>query len=615
MLQNKNKYYLLLLFIGLVSIHCSGPFLSSSYVNSFKNNMRGRSKFLFYDKEIAVTKNEKMLETVHSIYYVGENANAIPDIFYVYDGSIEKLVDVNFKIIKSNGSERKFNKRNMEWVNLSNQHIVSKSGAYFLSLSTELNSGDLIEMVSVHEHELGFLGSRFSLSDFDFAQNVSCTYKLPNDYKLIYKVKNDNLNPTISNIDGKKVYKFMWDEYGLIENQDLLSKNNVSPILLAQIVKQKEGSKTNLNINSWQDFGNVFLEKIKNKIDIENAEFLAMEITKGLQSDKEKMDAISEYCQKNIRYEQVYLEHGEIIPNEYRSIVERKFGDCKDYSIAMYTLAKSIGLQPHLALCYRGRGKEFYPDIPVTQFNHMILHYQNDTNHVWYDGTNRTGKSGVVSRDLINQTALVIEKNNSRLIKIEESSENNLEIVADLSSIKNKLKGEIKIKLSSQFAIDMLFAQLYLTEERMLDYLKEWCNRTLNKDIVIKTMKWHSEESEFCILLNCEIPSSIVQIDKYCYTNLSRIFPELFPTEVHIEDTKSLFYFPGYNNVTMNLNIRNLFLVDQDFSENDKSYRYKYEYYLNPGPLSEFEKVDFEKGYNTTRNEFLRNKKFIQRGL
>jgi len=35
---------------------------------------------------------------------------------------------------------------------------------------------------------------------------------------------------------------------------------------------------------------------------------------------------------KNIRYEQEYIEHGEIIPNAAYLIFSRKYGDCKDYA-------------------------------------------------------------------------------------------------------------------------------------------------------------------------------------------------------------------------------------------------------------------------------------------
>ena len=62
------------------------------------------------------------------------------------------------------------------------------------------------------------------------------------------------------------------------------------------------------------------------------------------------MDAIAKYCQNNIRYEQVYIEKGEIIPNNYETIINNKYGDCKDYSVAIYCLAKSIGLNPNLAI-------------------------------------------------------------------------------------------------------------------------------------------------------------------------------------------------------------------------------------------------------------------------
>ena len=100
------------------------------------------------------------------------------------------------------------------------------------------------------------------------------------------------------------------------------------------------------------------------------------------------MDAIFEYCQKNVRYEQVYLDFGEIIPNISTVIFDKKFGDCKDYAILIYTMAKCADLDPHFAICYRGRRRMMIEEIPVSQFNHAFIHFKYQGNDYWYDGEN-----------------------------------------------------------------------------------------------------------------------------------------------------------------------------------------------------------------------------------
>ncbi|HEX9972990.1 MAG TPA: transglutaminase domain-containing protein, partial [bacterium] len=454
-----------ILILMLVIGGCKKIFLTDDSISSLTSPAAKNNLVIYYHTHYTITGDGRLFEKNHSLLKIGENLKAVPQFFYVFDGSVEKLTDFSAKIRQANGSVKTYNKGDLLTQRLSDRYRISELKARYLPIMTSIAVGDLIETVSTHELKLPPLGIRFSPSEIgEQAANISCTIEMPLQDSLSFKIANDTLSPKISYQAKSKLYRFEWNGYAPQSQRHSFTNRNNAPEILAAFPRFRDfSSKKMVRINDWKDFGNWYLDLIASKTAAnEMIASLAQEITMGTTTAKEKMDAIFEYCQKNVRYEQVYLEKGEFIPNDYQTILARKYGDCKDYSLLMYVLAKSIGVNPNLALCYRGRGVKFYEDITVSQFNHAIV-YLNDAGHdYWYDGTNRIGIPGVTTKDLMNATALILEKNNSRLTTIAESPGNKLQIEGAFNYNNKGLVGEIKISLFCQFAIDFFYEEMYL---------------------------------------------------------------------------------------------------------------------------------------------------------
>jgi len=607
-----------ILFVSIFAIGgCKKIFLTENFISSLTYPETQNNLVTYYHKHFTITGDGRLFERTHSVLKIGDNLKAAPQLFYVFDGSVEKLIDFDAKIIGGNGAVKTYRKGDLLIQSLSDRRRISEIEVRFLPIMQSITAGDIIETVSTHELKLPPLGIRFSPSEIgEQAVNISCSIEMPLQDSLSFKIVNDNLLPKLSFLEKSKIYHFEWDTFSPQSQRNRFNKRNSAPEILATFPRFKNSvSKQLVSITNWKDFGNWYLDLIAPKaVKNEMIVGLAKEITKGKITAKEKMDAIFEYCQKNIRYEQVYLEKGEIIPNDYQTILARKYGDCKDYSLLMYVLAKSIGVNPNLALCYRGRGIEFYDDITVSQFNHAIVYLNDNGNDYWYDGTNRIGIPGITTIDLMNATALILEKNNSRLLTIAESPDNKLQIEGSFKYKNKGLVGDIKISLFSQFAIDFFYEEMYLNKPDMVNFLLKWMKLNINNDMIIQGISYQKKDQCFVIDAACEMPNTFLEIESSLYSSLARIFNRLFPEVDQKFNSDQIFYFPYYNQIGINLVFTNLYEPEDEKSlGTNQNFKLKYDYALPAGPFDQNQKSDFLNNLKSVSNELNKNFKLLRK--
>lgn len=609
------KWYAKIILLTILFFNgCTKIFLDKTVISSLTFPKTHHNLVIYFDKSFIVDEDGRLIIKTHSMLKIGEDLKTAPELFYVFDGSVEKLIDFNAKITHTDGRSKTYRKHDLLLQNLSNKQIISERKVRLLPIKEACGIGDLVEILSIHEQILPPLGISFSPAEIGAeAANITCSIQIPTQDSLFFQVVNDDLVPMIVIQEKAKIYCFEWKHYLPLSPRITLEKKNRYPQILASLPRCNTSySDSPIAISSWKDYGDWYLELIAPKICIdEQTTELAKEITRNKITNKEKMDAIFDYCQKNIRYEQVYLEKGEFIPNDIRTILDHKYGDCKDYSTSIYVLARSIDLYPDLAFCFRGRGYEFYRDIPVNQFNHMIVHFNDNEKDYWYDATNRTGLAGITTTDLLNQTALVVKKSNSHLVTITESPENQL-LVEGFLDYKNKgLVGDLKISLAAQYAIDLFYVDMYMNRADFIKELINWIKQNINKDIIIQAFDYHKEDQRFIIQARCELPNTVLEIEHYKFLSLNRIFNQLFPGSDQKAAPDRIFYYPYYNRLNIILSIANLYdpinLVAQT------GFQLHYEYVIPIGPFDAVEKSDFLNKFNAIYQELNKTFKLITR--
>jgi len=307
---------------------------------------------------------------------------------------------------------------------------------------------------------------------------------------------------------------------------------------------------------------------------------VARRITRDAMSDVEKMNAIARYCQTAVRYEISFVEQGEWIPDYASAVFQKKYGDCKGYSCLMVSMARTLGLDVHPALCFRGAGHRICDAIPVMQFNHLLVNLRSGGNDYWYDGTNRGGTPGVTTDDVVNAEALVIVRGASRVAVIPESGQNLLSISGTLHPRGDALSGTLTVAIASQYAAGFAIEREYLNQADMASALAKWLPKALASHMRVGSLTWRVSEGAFEINAGCELPGALVAVDSARYVRFDRVFDMLLPREEPCEFPGGTTYYPAYARVALDIIIPGLHAAGQN-----GPFRLTARWEIPPGPL------------------------------
>jgi len=101
---------------------------------------------------------------------------------------------------------------------------------------------------------------------------------------------------------------------------------------------------------------------------------LAEKITQGVTERRAQAAALHHWVAQNIRYVAVYLGNGGLEPHSAQSVLDHRYGDCKDQVVLLQALlaAKAIASSPVLI---GAGGGPILPSIPlVERFNHVLTY-------------------------------------------------------------------------------------------------------------------------------------------------------------------------------------------------------------------------------------------------
>ncbi len=97
------------------------------------------------------------------------------------------------------------------------------------------------------------------------------------------------------------------------------------------------------------------------------------ELTAGKTSTLEKMQALANYVQRDIRYVAIELGIGGWQPHPARDIYNNHYGDCKDKATLLSSMLKEIGTESYYVEVNIARGAVNAEMPPYPYFNHRIL--------------------------------------------------------------------------------------------------------------------------------------------------------------------------------------------------------------------------------------------------
>lgn len=125
---------------------------------------------------------------------------------------------------------------------------------------------------------------------------------------------------------------------------------------------------------SWKDIG-LWYDNLTQESRTPSPEIKqkVAELTSGLSNPVQKMRALTEYVQRNIRYYAVEIGIGGYQPHPAAEVFARQYGDCKDKATLLSTMLKEAGVDSYYVVIDDRRGVVHANYPSIGEFNHVII--------------------------------------------------------------------------------------------------------------------------------------------------------------------------------------------------------------------------------------------------
>lgn len=199
----------------------------------------------------------------------------------------------------------------------------------------------------------------------------------------------------LPDMDGKlhKRYSFRQNKFLPIE-LDGISSADFAPHVLAS------------NFENYEAVGRAYQEKANDKVKVTPAiQKLADELTNGVTDKHQQARILYNWVSNNIRYVGAYIGNGGYTPHDSQTILENKWGDCKDHVVLLEALLLAKDIESSAALINTNSSYQLPKLAGIYAFNHVITYVPSLS--LYLDSTNRFAPFGVLpSSDLDKQVVL-----------------------------------------------------------------------------------------------------------------------------------------------------------------------------------------------------------------
>jgi tetratricopeptide (TPR) repeat protein len=250
--------------------------------------------------------------------------------------------------------------------------------------------------------------------DYDFDKtNITLDEELEVDVPAERPLKLKNKpgrDPKITEANGRRVYH--WTSSHLQREDD--SKDKAKK----KIPEQEHPDVQLTTFVSWEQIGRWYAALDKDRrAPSPEVRAKAEELTKGLNSDMDRIEALYDYVAINFRYVSLSLGLGRYQPHAAGDVLHNQYGDCKDKHTLLASLLEAEGF--HASSVLINSTRKLDPDVPSpSQFDHVITMLpmgpdKNDKdgskeNEVWMDTTAEVAPFRLLAYTLRNKLALVI---------------------------------------------------------------------------------------------------------------------------------------------------------------------------------------------------------------
>jgi len=133
---------------------------------------------------------------------------------------------------------------------------------------------------------------------------------------------------------------------------------------------------------------------------------LARQLTAGLPDARARALALSDWVRRNIRYVGVYIGPGGVVAHPAATVLDNRYGDCKDHAALLEAMLAAVGIESTGALVNSGNAYQL-PETPTLGvFNHMITYVPGLD--LYLDPTAEATMAGYLPAGILGKPALLL---------------------------------------------------------------------------------------------------------------------------------------------------------------------------------------------------------------
>lgn len=221
------------------------------------------------------------------------------------------------------------------------------------------------------------------------------------------------------------------------------------------------------NMDNWKNYGQ-WVNQLLIGRDALPADFVSklQNMVSNTKSEREKIQIVYEYLQKNTRYVSIQLGIGGFQPETAANVLKNRFGDCKGLTNLMKAMLKAVNIESNYTVIHLGKEhKKLYKDFPsFTQMNHVVLLVPLKNDSIWLECTSNIDPFEFVHSGISGNDALVITDEGGKICRVSTYPDSNYKSTTKLE-VNIEEGGNALGKINIQEAMDVALSASRLKEQ------------------------------------------------------------------------------------------------------------------------------------------------------
>ncbi|WP_158635173.1 DUF3857 domain-containing transglutaminase family protein [Formosa maritima] len=477
----KKLTYLLLYFILVCfSVNCQTQVIikeKSSWINneSFEVNpnvnlddISQGNLLLLADYQVHIPKQESFYRFVTKITdNVG--VQTASSINVSYDPLYQELIFHEINIIRDG---KIINKLDADYFQVIRRELNAENHLYDGSLSAMINLSDVRtnDIIDCNYTIIGFnpihnnkYGNIFYLNDVVPVGKVHVGLLTNN--QLNYKIINTDLQPKITNKSALNYYEWTVTTPEKFDFEDNIPAWKFThPTVIISDYK------------NWSDVVNWGVETFKIEVPLDNNLLSEInEIDKKNNSQGEKIKAVLDFVQNDVRYLGYELGIGSYKPNSPNKVFNQRYGDCKDKSLLMVAMLNQLDIEAYPMLVHTNLKHSINQLLPSPIFfDHCVVKVIDPAENTFYYDPTLTNQGGTHQNTHFPnyEYGLVLKPNTTEFDSITSTSSNKV-ITEEEYIIEDNYKGATLNIVTTYTEVEADFMRNYFKNNGINTIAKE----------------------------------------------------------------------------------------------------------------------------------------------